>query len=158
MQSACFISLRALLSCGALERARSSLKLASEHKAFCQEAWESVSWTCFGALGANAFRPLGRDLGMPKGSRGGIWAIRPSAGTAQAARPPLLGLLWSGSSRETINRCDSPNEDVQVPKAPVILTEPLSQGVSEGTDARFVPSDLRITLLASRLIYRPAPP
>jgi hypothetical protein len=30
MQSACFISLQALLSCGALERARSSLKLASE--------------------------------------------------------------------------------------------------------------------------------
>jgi hypothetical protein len=29
-QSACFVSLQALLSCGALERARSSLKLASE--------------------------------------------------------------------------------------------------------------------------------
>ena len=30
MQSACFISSQALLSCGALERARSSLKLALE--------------------------------------------------------------------------------------------------------------------------------
>ena len=69
--------------------------------------------TGFGALGANAFRPLGRDLGMPNGSRGGIWAIRPSAGTAQAARPPLVGLLWGGSSWTTIYRCDSPNEDVQ---------------------------------------------
>ena len=101
--------------------------------------------------------PLGRDLGMPKGSAWGYLGQTTIGRTAQAARPPLVGLLRGGSSRETIYRCDSPNEDVQVPKAPVILTEPLSQGVSEGNDARFVPSDLRITLLASRLIYRPAP-
>ena len=100
MEYACFISSQALLSCGALERARSTFKLASSSKSFWQEAVSTVRGTGFGALGANAFRPLGRDLGMPKGSRGGIWAIRPSAGTAQAARPPLLGLLWSGSSRD----------------------------------------------------------
>ena len=45
--------------------------------------------TGFGALGANAFRPLGRDLGMPKGSRGGTWAIRPSAGMLK-----LLARRW----------------------------------------------------------------
>ena len=95
-------------------RAVTGLVLKSEEAAR-QEAWESVSGTCFGALGANAFRPLGRDLGMPKGSRGGIWAIRPSAGTAQAARPPLLGLLWSGSSWETIYRRRQRNEDLLEP-------------------------------------------
>ena len=47
-------------------------------KSFWQEAVSTVRGTGFGALGANAFRPLGRDLGMPKGSRGGTWAIRPS--------------------------------------------------------------------------------
>ena len=100
---------------------------------------------------------LARDLGKVMGTPGGIWAIRPSVGTAQAARLPLVGLLWGGSSWTTIYRCDSPNEDVQVPKAPVILTEPLSQGVSEGNDARFVPSDLRLVPSDLLLIYRPAP-
>ena len=49
----------------------------------------TVRGTGFGALGANAFRPLGRDLGMPKGSRGGTWAIRPSAGMLK-----LLARRW----------------------------------------------------------------
>ena len=56
-------------------RAVTGLVLKSEEAAR-QEARESVSGTCFGALGTNAFRPLGRDLGMQKGSRGGTWAIR----------------------------------------------------------------------------------
>ena len=116
-QSPCFISSQALLSCGALERARSTFKLASSSKSFWQEAVSTVRGTGFGALGANAFRPLGRDLGMPKGSRGGIWAIRPSAGTAQAARPPLVGLLWGGSSWATIYRCDGPKDGPSGPGA-----------------------------------------
>ena len=100
---------------------------------------------------------LARALGKLMCTPGGIWAIRPSVGTAQAARPPLVGVLWSGSSRETIYPVGGPNEDVQVPKAPVILTEPLSQGVSEGNDARFVPSDLRITSLTLHVLSA-APP
>ena len=56
-------------------RAVTGLVLKSEEAAR-QEARESVSGTCLGALGTNAFRPLGRDLGMQKGSRGGTWAIR----------------------------------------------------------------------------------
>ena len=36
---------------------------------------------------------LARALGNLMGSHGGTWAIGPSAGTAPAARPPLVGLL-----------------------------------------------------------------
>ena len=91
MECPCFISSQALLSCGALERARSTFKLASSSKSFWQEAVSTVRGTGFGALGANAFRPLGRDLGMPKGSHGGTWAIRPSIVLLK-----LLARRWLG--------------------------------------------------------------
>ena len=74
----------------------------SSSKSFWQEAVSTVRGTGFGALGANAFRPLGRDLCMPKGSRGGTWAIRPSAGMLKLLARRWLDCFGAGSSRETI--------------------------------------------------------
>ena len=48
----------------------------------------------------------------------------------------------------------SPNGDFQAPAAPGTLNGHLSQDTSEGPDARFVPSDLRLTSLTLRLLFR----
>ena len=106
-------------------------------KSFWQEAVSTVRGTGFGALGANAFRPLGRDLGMPKGSRGGIWAIRPSAGTAQAARPPLLGLLWSGSSRDDNLSLRSPKHGRRARSPECRLRSPKVVDMEQGAAPRY---------------------
>ena len=137
MEYACFISSQALLSCGALERARSTFKLASSSKSFWQEAVSTVRGTGFGALGANAFRPLGRDLGMPKGSRGGIWANSAIGRTAQAARPPLLGLLWSGSSWATIYPCGGHGEDLPalIPERGLLIQHDVD--MQQGAECRY---------------------
>ena len=100
---------------------------------------------------------LARALGNLMGSHGGIWAIGPSAGTAPAARPPLVGLLWSGSSWATILSLRPPKHGLQAPAEPGTLDGYLSQDASEGLDARFVPSDLRLVPSDLLLIYRPAP-
>jgi hypothetical protein len=116
MQSACFISLPALLDCGALERARSSLKLALKvsfdnpagpeagGKSFDKRLGSPVWVAPVSSPRRTMLCPLGRDLGMPKGSAWGHLGHSAIGRTAQAARPPLVGLLWSGSSWETIYR------------------------------------------------------
>jgi len=48
-------------------------------KAACQEAGSTVSGTGFRALGTMLPASSALLLGMPKGSPGGTWAIRPSA-------------------------------------------------------------------------------
>jgi hypothetical protein len=80
---------------------------------FDKRAWRVCRRDVFECPPGTWLSALARALGNLMGSHGGIWAIGPSAGTAPAARPPLVGLLWGGSSWTTIYRCDSPNEDVQ---------------------------------------------
>ena len=92
MQSACFISLSALLDCGALERARSSLKLALG-KSLDRRLGSTVWVAPVSSPRRTMLCPLGRDLGMPKGSAWGHLGQTTMDRTLSAAPRPLVGVL-----------------------------------------------------------------
>ena len=80
---------------------------------------------------------LARAVGNLMGSHGGIWAIGPSAGTAPAVRPPLVGLLRGGSSWETIYPFGGRGEDLPalIPERGLLIQHDVD--IEQGAANRF---------------------